>query len=510
MDFESEIDMPSWSLQLQKEQEQNRHSLYTPSMFITENLEQNHYIPITAIVDRVTKDEQAVYHSVQHLLKYPFIKEIYINNNKFSRRPLSMELFQDLNFNRTKHDHIQLYIIQQESSSLPSSSSSSSSILSTKEYDISMTRFTTCMKATYSHCYFQDDLGLNLYMDTQYTNFLQTPHLIHANARPATFIDHQKWRFKHGNDLHVGYAQFRYGTIVQKSLIESFVSTVITSYEEQQEQHLDHHADINFIIWSNQYPWLLSNPLLTTGKNEFNINNNNGDDDDSIDPINNRKYVYRYMYEALQGLEKRLSEQSHEAANPPLKERHVRTSCANDHCLFTTNINPFDPEEIQNQREFTIPNVTSIQDWESSFIGKIPSTEMWQRGAYHYAVDNNPYTCWNSFLHPRKGDYFGLNMVGTIPAKRILVHLQRPIMDYNFEEEKEQGAFFKISVSEKKDQWIDCRVERMKEMETSKRIALRLQDCSNIKAWNAIRLEFKKDLLEPIQICGIHIDNMIV
>ena len=62
-----------------------------------------------------------------------------------------------------------------------------------------MGRFTTCMKATYSYCYFQDDLGLNLYMDTQYTNFLQTPHLIHANARPATFIDHQRWRFKRGN-----------------------------------------------------------------------------------------------------------------------------------------------------------------------------------------------------------------------------------------------------------------------------------------------------------------------
>ena len=95
MDIESEIDAPSWSLQLQQEQEQDRHSLYTPSMFISENLEQNHYIPITAVIDRVTKDEQAVYHSVQHLLKYPFIKEIYINNNKFSRRPLSMEVNND-------------------------------------------------------------------------------------------------------------------------------------------------------------------------------------------------------------------------------------------------------------------------------------------------------------------------------------------------------------------------------------------------------------------------------
>ena len=113
-------------------------------------------------------------------------------------------------------------------------------------------------------------------------------------------------------------------------------------------------------------------------------------------------------------------------------------------------------------------------------------------------------------IDPRKGDYFGLNMVGTIPAKRILVHLQRPIMDYNIEDEKEQGAFFKISVSEKKEQWVDCRVGRMKDMETSKRIALHLDDCPNIKAWNAIRLEFKKDLLEPIQICGINIDNMIV
>ncbi|KAI9249520.1 hypothetical protein BDA99DRAFT_445622 [Phascolomyces articulosus] len=326
-------------------------------MFIPENLEQNHYIPLTAVVDRVSKEEQAIYHSIQHILKYPFIKEIYINN-KFSRRPLSMELFQDLNFNRSKHDHVQLYIIQPTSN----------------DHDASLARFSTCSTmANYSHCYFQDDLALNLYMDTQYTNFLHTPHLIHANARPATFVDHQRWRFQRGNDLHVGYAQFRYGTIVQKSMVESFVSTATSTDPQQRNYQLDRHADINFIIWSNQYPWLLANPLLITGNSEFSNNEN---------------------YEALRGLEQRLLEQSHEAANPTLNDRHIRASCANDHCLFTTNINPFD--QVQ-QREFNTENVTNIQDWEASFTGKIPSPEMWQRGAYHYAVDNNPHTCWNSY-----------------------------------------------------------------------------------------------------------------
>ncbi|KAI9490103.1 hypothetical protein BDB00DRAFT_839641 [Zychaea mexicana] len=477
MDFESEIDAPSWTSQYETE----RQSLYTPSMFIPEALEQNHYIPMAAVVDRVSKDEQAIYHIIKHLIKYPFIKEIYINN-KLSRRPLSMELFQDLNFIRSKHDRLELHIIE------PFNNSN----------DPSLARFTSCTLTTYSHCYFQDDLALNLYMDSQYTNFLDTPHLIHANARPATFVDHQRWRFQRGNDLHVGYAQFRYGAIVQKSLVESFISAAT----DQQQPGLGRHADINFIFWTNQYPWLLANPLTTTGPvDEFDHTN-------TIDPINNRKTVYRSMYDALRRLEQRLSIQSHEAANPPLIDRQVRASCANDHCLFTTNISPFDG--VVDEHEFNTEKITSIPHWEAMYQEMdVPSLETWQTSAFHYAVDSHPRTCWNSYAHPRAGDYFGLNMVGTIPAKRILVHLRRPI-EIGHNGSSGQEELFNVTVSEKKDQWVDCQASRIQDLETSHRIALHLDDCPDVKAWNAIRIVFARDLQDPIQICGLDIDNMHV
>ncbi|KAI8138447.1 hypothetical protein BJV82DRAFT_582816 [Fennellomyces sp. T-0311] len=442
VDRESEIDAPSWSAQHTTE----RQSLYTPSMFIPEAVEENHYIPVTAVINRISQDEQAIYHTIKHILKYPFIKEIYINN-QFRRRPLSEELFQDLTFNRSKHDHTTLHIIQPDN------------------YD--MARFSTCAhNATYSHCYFQDDLALNLYMDTQYTNFIKYPSLIHANARPSTYVDHQKWRFQRGNDLHVGYAQFRYGAIVEKSLVQAFVDT----------QTVGHHADINFVIWSNQYPWILANPLTV------------GDElATAVDPINNRNAVQRYMPQ--------------EASSPQPAERYDRASCANDHCLFTTSMSPYD--SISVDREFNTENITSIQHWETLYQDMdVPSPDAFTANSFHYAVDNNPRTCWNSYAYPKEDDFIGLHMVGTIQAKRIIIHLRRPIQDAD--------DLFKVTVSPRIFEWRDCKVSRIPEYQNSQRIALHLDDCAGVKAWNSVRIAFTKDLEEPIEICGFDVDNMII
>lgn len=67
-----------------------RHpSLYTPSMFRPDALMQNHYIPVTAIVHyRIVSGD--VFVALQHLLQYPFIREILIYNE--TPYPLRVEV----------------------------------------------------------------------------------------------------------------------------------------------------------------------------------------------------------------------------------------------------------------------------------------------------------------------------------------------------------------------------------------------------------------------------------
>lgn len=45
------------------------------------------------------------------------------------------------------------------------------------------------------------------------------------------------------------------------------------------------YADIYFCIWLNQYPYLVSNPLLSFGRERFK----------DIDSVNNRKLIEYYM-----------------------------------------------------------------------------------------------------------------------------------------------------------------------------------------------------------------------
>lgn len=78
-----------------------------------------------------------------------------------------------------------------------------------------------------------------------------------------------------------------------------------------------------------------------------------------------------------------------------LAQRDVRSSCANDRCLFMTNIDPFvSPDRIS----FDYRNTTSIAKWETEYdqISKLPQNMEWEENSYHKAVDNDPSTCWNT------------------------------------------------------------------------------------------------------------------
>ncbi|KAI8988626.1 hypothetical protein BDF20DRAFT_856838 [Mycotypha africana] len=66
-------------------------SAFSKSQFTTEALEQNELNPVSAVILRVTDDDKSIIHTVNHLLKYPFISDISIFN-QVKNRPLTLKV----------------------------------------------------------------------------------------------------------------------------------------------------------------------------------------------------------------------------------------------------------------------------------------------------------------------------------------------------------------------------------------------------------------------------------
>lgn len=86
----TEMDPATWLIQV-KENEPllTQVSLFPPSVFSKDN--DRGMPPVTAIINRIDHSDLGIIHSVQHLSKYPFIKEIFIYNQVLSR-PLKAEV----------------------------------------------------------------------------------------------------------------------------------------------------------------------------------------------------------------------------------------------------------------------------------------------------------------------------------------------------------------------------------------------------------------------------------
>jgi hypothetical protein len=60
-------------------------SAYPRSFFTTKALRENEFNPVSAVILRVTDDDQSIEYAVKNLVKYPFISDIYIQNLVKSR-----------------------------------------------------------------------------------------------------------------------------------------------------------------------------------------------------------------------------------------------------------------------------------------------------------------------------------------------------------------------------------------------------------------------------------------
>lgn len=65
-------------------------SAYPRSFFTTKALRENEFNPVSAVILRVTDDDQSIEYAVKNLVKYPFISDIYIQNLVKSR-PLTVD-----------------------------------------------------------------------------------------------------------------------------------------------------------------------------------------------------------------------------------------------------------------------------------------------------------------------------------------------------------------------------------------------------------------------------------
>lgn len=86
--------------------------------------------------------------------------------------------------------------------------------------------------------------------------------------------------------LHTGYTDLRYGAFVSQHKVQKFLSQLSAQGLSTSKLRL---AEFYFSIWLNQYPYLVSNPLLSNGRDGFR----------DIDTVNNRPLVEHYMVSTL-------------------------------------------------------------------------------------------------------------------------------------------------------------------------------------------------------------------
>ncbi|CAG8619931.1 7454_t:CDS:2, partial [Acaulospora colombiana] len=367
-----------------------RSSFYKKDQFTDKALEGNGLIPVTAIILNWKRIEslQVV---VNYISKYPYVKEILIWNNNaktyIRRQARSVDNFELNNtdvilnvFNSDKNLH-------------------------------DLSKYITCSMAKYDYCYFQDDDWLNLYMDSTYTNFIRNPNLIHSNTMPVIHLEHRRWTFHNADkNLHTGFTWLGCGSFVPREKVLRFLGQLGTIPLAKERLRL---LDMYFSLWTNQYPYQLSNPLTPLNQKD---DWGNSVDHWTVVYVNivsiivvtirlcvreNLRRVITIeggaqLYFILEGLAIKSGSERFigQEEEPYYSNRDVRSPCINDKCLFITNIDPFPhPSSVQYSN-----NITHIHEHEAKFNAlDFPSNDFWDKHAYHKAVDLNLSTCWNSF-----------------------------------------------------------------------------------------------------------------
>ncbi|KAG2180100.1 hypothetical protein INT43_003888 [Umbelopsis isabellina] len=464
---------PTWSKDSLGTDILNRQSIFTPQMFTPDQLKHNGLKPVTAVLLGWKRFESLKF-IIQYLTRYPFIKEIIIWNNNVETRLNIMDF--DLDVSKSMHVEIKVF-------------NSYENLHDTAKY-------TTCSMATYDYCYFQDDDWLNLYMDSMYTNFMRYPDLIHSNTMPIIHLEHKRWQFTNTEiNMHSGFTWLGCGSFAPRWKIQNFLAQLGSAGLGKDRLRL---ADMYFSIWTNQYPWQLSNPLSPLDQNEG-----------WSDSVDQWSIVYQNVYDAASRLYSALEANAvltrndyfmRDEEEPKFEDRDVRAPCHNDKCLFITSMEPFpNPDIVQ----FDNVNITHVKDQEAAFNAlEFPSNDFWDKHAYHKAVDGDSTTCWNTYKAPMVGDNVGIRLVRKLKANTFTITLSK-------ESKFLEQALAISAIGVANEEWIPCQ-SQLTHSNHNNQLTFNFNCPSTEAGIKGIRASFTKDLSEPIDICGFLLDDFAV
>ncbi|KAF8924259.1 hypothetical protein EDD21DRAFT_374090 [Dissophora ornata] len=459
---------------------ETRKSAYSFEDFTDEGLqllENEHLLPATAIL-LGWKRIQGLKLIVSYLVRYPYIKQIIVWNNnkeiKLSRRDFEM----DSSFGPLPE--LQVY--------------------NAAENLHDFAKYMSCSLAKYRHCYFQDDDWLNTHMDALYTNFLTSPNLIHTNTLPLIQMEHRRWTFTNEDfNMHAGFSWMGTGSYLPREkaqrLLEQRGNTTLAKDRFKV-------IDMYFSLWTNQYPYQLVNYLTP-------LDQKNGW---STEGVNDHwSIVFRNMLDAADRLYSALLANFEVTGKDPfprreeepyVKDRHTRSPCFNDRCLFMTSLDPFpDPKEVVFKGD-----LQTIDEQNAKFMElDYPTTEFWRTFAYVHAVDNDPLTCWNSFKVPQAGDSFGLRFVKPTALRRLTVTSSRALTSL-------EGQITVLASNQHGIHWTTCQHAARYPFAHTMTLDIACPPSQTLPQGmlHQIKVQLEVDLEKSLEICGMDAGGMVL
>lgn len=333
-----------------------------------------------------------------HLSQYKFINEYIIWNNNLEVQVTPAGLFPN-----GVPDHVNLRIVNSPQNL----------------HDFA--KYMACSMATNRYCYFQDDDWLNVYLASQYTQFLRFPDIFHSITIPIINLEHRRWNIYNKEvDLHAGFSWLGVGSFIPRAKAKKFLEQLS---QVNIKQHEILQADIFFSYLTNDYPWEISaiaHPLNQTGGW-------------SVDKkIDQWAIVYSRLSISANIVLKFLQDENskvipRDAPDPPYHYRDVRAPCSNDKCLFLTSMASFvEPENVIFDGSKTIKQ----QEQEYNSLDW-PSNWFWMENSYERAVDGDPFSCWTSYHLAQLGDYFGLDLLHLKVYNKLTVVIDHDISKFN-------------------------------------------------------------------------------
>ncbi|GJJ74453.1 hypothetical protein EMPS_06811 [Entomortierella parvispora] len=437
-----------------------------------------HLMPATAIL-LGWKRLEGLKLIVSYLARYPYIKEIIVwNNNKenvLSRRDFEM----DPSFGP-----------------LPELQ-----VFNAKENLHDFAKYMSCSLAKYQHCYFQDDDWLNTHMDALYTNFLTAPNLIHTNTLPMIHMEHRRWTFTNEEyKMHAGFSWMGTGSFLPREKAQRLLEQGGNSNLAKDRIKV---IDMYFSIWTNQYPYQLVNYLTP-------LDQKNGWSTEGVS--DHWSIVFRNMLDAADRLYSALvanpevSEKDYFPRDedlPVIKDRHARSPCFNDKCLFKTSMDAFpEPKAVVFNG-----NLQTIEEQNQKFIAlpDYPTNEFFDKFAYNHAVDNDPETCWNSFKAPQPGDSFGLQFVKGTALRKFTVNSSKSLAHL-------EGKF-SVQVSDHAGvEWTICKHTVRFPTSTSMALDINCPSAPHLAKGlvNNVKIEFDQSVERSLEVCGMNVGGMVL